>query len=199
MALGLPSVDSDKTATLVSDQWHWNPQHDDWPALDDPRMRTDPDRWVDLTWKQYQMRLEDTSWHLDLYVFHEAVGVYADWRSLLHFLCRLSRVKQKGNDTLELIPPNYDVIDSFFLHVVTGKRPNLAHNMLCSLTDPLRFRILLTTNFDELIEKAFFEADDELTVIPVHQLAGLPSAACSMSRSLFDQVARVDDMVSERT
>ena len=66
------------------------------------------------------------------------------------------------------------VIDSFFNHIVAGKSPSMGHNMIVNLVQPLRVPIILTVNFDDLLEQAFRHFDSSLSVFNVHHEAGLP-------------------------
>ncbi len=71
-------------------------------------------------------------------------------------------------------PPDLDIVDTFFLNVVLGKRPTLGHRMLARLAGPLRINTALTTNFDDLLERALEETDNLFTVFDVHVDTGLP-------------------------
>lgn len=49
--------------------------------------------------------------------------------------------------------PSQLVIDRFFQHVVEGHSPTVAHRMLAHVSTTLSIRTILTTNFDNLIER----------------------------------------------
>lgn len=112
----------------------------------------------------------------------EAFGAMADWRSSLQFLSRLDA----RNGEIERTSADSFVTDSFFLGLVSDAMPNLSHRVLAHLADPLHSRLLLTTNFDELLEKAFSETGSPITSFDVHLDAGLPDArTVSSQRSLI--------------
>ncbi len=118
-------------------------------------------------------------------IFQEALGAIANWRGSLQFLSRLVPHEQ---GELQLGPPKPEVIDTFFLHVVrpNGARPTLTHRMLVWLASTIRADIVLTTNFDELLEQAFRETGMPTTVFDVHISAGLPpQRVCEVQRSLI--------------
>lgn len=66
------------------------------------------------------------------------------------------------------------VIDSFFNHVVGDKSPNMGHRMLIHLIRSIRARVILTVNFDDLLEQAAHETKLGIGVLNVHHDAGLP-------------------------
>ena len=68
------------------------------------------------------------------------------------------------------------MIDSFFVHFTEEKRPNTAHMLLAHLADVLRIKVILTTNFDSLIELAFQRFDMPVATFDVHYKAVLPDA-----------------------
>jgi hypothetical protein len=102
----------------------------------------------------------------------QASGVAADWRATLHLL---SRVGPRPNGGVRIKDADPLVIDSFFVNLTEGKRPNAAHSLLAHLADVLRIEVMLTTNFDNLIETAFQRLDMPLVTFDVHYDAGLPS------------------------
>jgi hypothetical protein len=103
-------------------------------------------------------------------IVERAVRALFDWRATLNFLSELKLV----GDTLLVEASEPAVIDSFNVHITRGRKPNLTHNMLCHLAGPARFRIILTTNFDTLIEDAFQQMSDRLEVISVSVKGVLP-------------------------
>lgn len=151
----------------------WNPREHPWPPLGDVALCGSAD-WEEQIWQKLSdLRRTDsgTSNHL-LATMQEAFGSLADWRSSLLFLSRLT-----FHDNIPMCgAPDNQVIDSFFLHIVTTKKPNLGHKMLAFLAERLRIHVILTTNFDDLIEKAFDDADSPLTMFDVHLNAALPPA-----------------------
>lgn len=111
------------------------------------------------------------------YVEEAAIRSLHEWRGTLDFLSRLL-VDNSGLDAALRLDeqPSQAVIDSFNLVITRGKRPNLAHNMLCHLAGRARIHTILTTNFDSLIEDAFGDLGEKLTAIPVSLHGTLPSA-----------------------
>ncbi len=104
-------------------------------------------------------------------IWQSGYGAAADWRRALDFLSRL-RCDRDGR--LDLGPPRSDVIDSFFRHITADRLPNLAHKMLAALAGAGKLQLLLTINFDELIEAAHEEAQIPLTTIALNRGATLP-------------------------
>jgi hypothetical protein len=113
----------------------------------------------------------------------EAIGAVADWRAMLDLLSRLSLQGDKDKKgspirtkTVVLKNPDHSIIDSFFVNLTKGKQPNSSHLLLAHLADILRLKIILTTNFDNLIENAFQTFVNPVTVFDVHMDASLPDA-----------------------
>lgn len=107
----------------------------------------------------------------------QAAGVVSDWRATLHLLSRLRIEKGVESDESKKVVlrfPDNRVIDSFFVTLTKGKKPNAAHMFLPHLADILRIKIILTTNFDNLIENAFQQFDMPIAVFDVHMDASLP-------------------------
>ncbi|WP_050028014.1 SIR2 family protein [Verrucomicrobium sp. BvORR034] len=95
-----------------------------------------------------------------------------DWRSALGFLARL-RLHPSGY--LEMRGETEQrLIDSFNIHLVQGRRPNLTHRMLAHLSRPLRIETYLTTNFDTLIEESFEDLKYPLATISLTLDGNLP-------------------------
>lgn len=177
----------------------WNPGADRWPRLGDlQQMGRDTEVWDQ---RLHEVLGEFTSrarhngeWSPEHDVFQEAYGAMADWRSSLLFLSRLHKridsvssgdanQGKQGRATVPRIVSGHlwilgerraDVIDTFFLSVISGKEPTLGHRMLARLADTLRVDTVLTTNFDELMERAFVEIGRPVTVFDVHKDARLP-------------------------
>jgi len=78
--------------------------------------------------------------------------------------------------------PQQEIIDSCLREVMKGKFPALGHKMLAVLGGALRLDLILTTNFDDLLERAFAEARNPLEVFEVHLgsplLIGRPFLTC---------------------
>lgn len=189
MALGLDhekawSPERPTGARELQNFFRWLPGRDAWPPFGDPQIYDrDTVDWAQrlgaFVSELHRVQKEEPERNYrELGIFQEAYGAMAEWRTSLIFLSRLRLASEKREDDersrLVLGPPDLDVIDTFFLNVVLGKRPTLGHRMLARLALPLRINTILTTNFDDLIEKAFEEVGNVLTVFDVHVLAGLP-------------------------
>lgn len=105
------------------------------------------------------------------------------WYEVLGFLSRLrvnsSEVRQrtgKDNQRIRLRFGESDpaIIDSYNSHITRGRKPNLAHTMVARLARSLRSRIVLTTNFDTLIEESFSLLKRNLQVFAVSSRGSLP-------------------------
>jgi hypothetical protein len=113
----------------------------------------------------------------------QAAGAVADWRATLHLLSRFSLDRSvEGAPRVRLHDPDRRVVDSFFTTLAEGKRPNSAHLLLAHLADAMRTEVLLTTNFDNLIELAFQRFDMPLVTFDVHHDTALPDARLARSR-----------------
>ncbi|MDR3401639.1 MAG: SIR2 family protein [Chthoniobacter sp.] len=66
------------------------------------------------------------------------------------------------------------VTDSFFNHLIKGAVPSMGHRMIVHFGRILRTNIVLSLNFDDLLEQAFRNAGVEPAVFEVHQNASLP-------------------------
>lgn len=125
-------------------------------------------------------------------IFERAIRSLHDWRATLQFLSEL-KVAPDGH-TLLLDKPDQTVVDGFNVHITRGRRPNLAHTMLCHLRQPARMRLILTTNFDTLIEDAFAEQERRIDVISVGIKGSLPDPEIVHSR---DTVVKIHGTVSD--
>lgn len=157
-------------------------------------------------------RLRGRSQCKGAWILQEAYGAMADWQTALDFLARLREPEEKTDendharestsededgdgdeDDVEeetnqpkLGAKNEWVIDALFQHVGAFKQPVLTHRMFSALSDTLRIRVTMTTNFDDLYEQAYEEQERTLKVFDVHQDAPLPSghAVLAERRSL---------------
>ncbi|MBC7855288.1 MAG: SIR2 family protein, partial [Pirellulaceae bacterium] len=178
IALSLGVVSGDKP--------HWNPRADKWPPfrIHDSRL---PNEWISLIRVAMESLTEGS--HQDWRVFQESLGAMADWRTALLFLARIVR-EQRGtgrnkSTVLLLDAPKQEVIDAGIREIMKGKHPTLGHRMLAALGGILRLDVILTTNFDDLLEQAFRAAKNPLTVFGLHLASQLPPhAALSPHRSL---------------
>lgn len=101
-----------------------------------------------------------------------AIRSLHDWRATLNFL---SELKLTRSNQVLLVQPEPAIVNSFNVHITRHRKPNLGHNMLCHLTGPARFRLILTTNFDELIEDASEELNERIKTISVSVKGELPA------------------------
>jgi len=107
-----------------------------------------------------------------------AIRSLHDWRATLQFLSEL-RVLEREEDGQQirrnvLTEPDSSIIDSFNVHITRGRRPNPVHYMLSHMREAARMRIILTTNFDTMIEDAFHAHHQRIDVVPVSVHGSLP-------------------------
>src|SRR5579872_6559534 len=155
----------------------WHPRTDQWPPLIDrsgPEGSRDPGDY----WKQVE-KLQRNYWWEEILnqsyltrnmeegraVRAQGFGSAAEWRTALLFLSRLDGERGAFNPSLG--PPLQEIIDSCLRAVLKDKHPSLEHNMLAILAGALRFNLVLTTNFDDLLERAFAAARNPLEVFDV--------------------------------
>ena len=166
----------------------WNPRTDQWPPFVD-RERTATDDWWVKVRDEFERRRNLEPHDREIAIYQEALGAMTEWRTALQFLSRLVREKRgngaRSKEMIAMDAPDQEVIDACVREVLKGKQPTLGHRMLASLGGLLRLNIILTTNFDDLLERAFADARNPLTVFEVHLNSNLPSAAAlSNHRSL---------------
>ncbi len=133
---------------------------------------------------------EHNRWDRRAAILQESLGAMAEWRTSLLLLSRIVRELRLTGLTeeyaLALDAPNQDVIDSCIRHSMKGKHPTLCHRMLATLAPLLRLDVILTTNFDSLLEHAFADANNPLTTFEVHLHSDLPPwSAVADQRSLI--------------
>ena len=119
------------------------------------------------------------------YITSEGIRSLRDWRSALDFLSRL--IVDDGVVVLraDREPSDQIVTDAFVRQLVAKRMPNLAHKMIAHVSSVMNVRLLLTTNFDDLIERAFRALNRELHVVEVPLGARLPPArVLDMGRAL---------------
>lgn len=155
---------------------HWNPHHDPWPNLRPSaveaaelaeRIAKFRDRYRDLLGKLPSPAIDPRSREAKARsALAEAHGALADLRSCLVFLSRLEPLS--GSDPW-LGGPKGWIVDQLARHVVADHAPALEHRMLANLHDPLRVRVSLTTNYDDLYERALAEFGLPLTPFGVHR------------------------------
>lgn len=105
------------------------------------------------------------------YIVEKGIRALHDWRATLEFLAEVDI----HDGRLILGERDTSVIDSFNVHITRDKQHNLGHKMLAHLCRPMRIRVILTTNFDNLIEGAFRRICRPLAVLPVSTEGRLPS------------------------
>jgi hypothetical protein len=86
--------------------------------------------------------------------------LYGDWESLLDHLCE----------------GDFDLVDSLFASFEEGRSPTTAHRFLTFLRNSVDLPLILSTNFDSLLERAFREGGVIPKVFDVHRDADLPDA-----------------------
>ncbi len=109
------------------------------------------------------------------YIEDAALRSMSHWTRMLEFLSQVRPGVRVSAPWLD--KPNSGVIDSFNAHITRDRHPNLIHNLIARLSRSLRMRLLLTTNFDSLIEQSFRAQGEPLHVLPVSIKGGLPAYA----------------------
>lgn len=169
----------------------WAPRTDQWPPFID-RVRTkdtnyDSNHWLRLISEMmHNLKISDHKFDL----LAQGLGAAAEWRAALSFLSRVvhptRRASNEHSDPIMLGAPRQEIIDSCLREVLKDKHPALGHKMLAVLAGALRLDLVLTTNFDDLLERAFAEARNPLEVFEVHLGSSLPHwSAVSDIRSLI--------------
>ncbi len=110
------------------------------------------------------------------YIDEMALRALSHWTRTLEFLARVA-VTDAPHRRLYLEELDISVIDGFNAHITRGKRPNLIHNMVSRLARSVRAQIILTTNFDTLIEQSYRAQGEPLHMLAVSIKGGLPSFA----------------------
>jgi hypothetical protein len=159
----------------------WDPQKDRWPLFVDGS-RPEPHNWLSDLWAYFDERKSADPYDIELAVIQEGIGAMAEWRSALLFLSRLSSPLSKN---LVLLAPRQDLIDACFREVMRDKSPALNHRMMAALAGLLRLDLILTTNFDDLLERAFQQAGTSLSTFDVQLGSSLPDrSAVSRVRAI---------------
>ncbi len=154
----------------------WNPRFDQWPPFVDlNRIVTDRGSWAKIVFERL-ISLQGSSDDELRHLYSEAYGAMNEWKSALLFLSRLERpprtTGQSGPCTLGA--PRQEIVDSCFREALKGKHPALNHRMLATLTGALRTDLILTLNFDSLLEQAFAAVNSDLKVSEVQRNETLP-------------------------
>lgn len=183
----------------------WHPRTDQWPPfIDRKRMektRLDPEYWRNRIFESAQNSAQrclrpglppemQEKIQAEYPVIGEGYGAAAEWRTALQFLSRLEH-PSRGSDSpklpcMELAAQQGEIIDACLREVLKDKYPALSHKMLGVLAGALRLDLVLTTNFDDLLERAFAGARNPLEVFDVQLSGSLPHwSAVSDVRSLI--------------
>ncbi len=165
----------------------WHPRTDQWPPFIDRKYNEEKQNELFRQLNDLLVPADRPSefWK-EATVLMQAYGAAAEWRTSLLFLSRLQHSAHSVTpSTLSLAAPQPEIIDSCFRRVLEGRHPALNHRMLGVLAGALRLNLVLTTNFDDLLETAFAEARNSLEVFEVHPGESLPHwSAVSRVRSL---------------
>jgi hypothetical protein len=169
-------------------EYGWHPRTDQWPPLTDSRHREESrEHWPNELYKALGLWWQELGVEAprqQLAVLAQAYGAAAEWQSSLLFLSRLDRGQRNSEPCLTV--PHQEIIDACFREVLKSKSPALNHVMLGVLAGALRLNLLLTTNFDNLLEQGFAAARNPLEVFEVHLGDSLPHwSAVSEVRSLI--------------
>ena len=163
----------------------WCPRTDQWPPVID-RGGSPEDLQIlekDHWWKKIIKEFAALPFSEERVVQAQGYGSAAEWRTALLFL---SRLEHDDNNKLLLGAPLQEVIDSCLRAVLKGKDPSLEHNMLAVLAGALRLDLVLTTNFDDLLERAFAVARNPVEVFEVHLGDTLPALVSSFGSQIVD-------------
>ena len=107
----------------------------------------------------------------------EVYGAVADWRTALLLLSRIDHeTLPDKRKCVVLKAPDQSVRDSFFQFHMGGKQPCQGHRMIAALAPVLSINLILTPNFDDLIELAFAAISSPLKCFEVPQGVPLPDA-----------------------
>ena len=174
----------------------WNPRTDQWPTFVDREEGQPAPDWKAKVRQLLQSRESERSRRgydaadEELPVLREALGAMEEWRTSLLFLSRLTRdaagacMQPEGVAALDA--PQPEIIDACFREALKDKSPTLGHRMLAVLAGAMRFDLLLTTNFDNLLERGFAASRNTLEVCEVPLGGHLPQwASVSDVRTLI--------------
>ena len=159
----------------------WDPCSLRWPDYEDVPVYDDLKEEM-LNWSvkmiEEARKIKDEDDDKERTAIWQAAGAVSDWRAMLDLLSRLSlgERKEDGSHHVIIKYPDHRIIDSFFVNLTKGKRPNSAHYLLAHMSDILRIKILLTTNFDNLIENTYQALVNPVAVFDVHMDSSLPDA-----------------------
>lgn len=187
-AVGLPEGETRKAEALAPKLRQWSPTDGWWPSAGEellaseeknqrPFSAGDALKLLEAICPEGKPPPSDAELPMTLDTLDRARTVLksGDWMSRLQFLSRLSR---PSTEQLQITsgPERQSVVDSLFLHLNKQCQPALAHEMLAALQNLWRCRVILTTNFDTLIENAFTNAREPLETFEVGKTSPLPDA-----------------------
>lgn len=109
------------------------------------------------------------------HIEEKAIRALSHWTLTLEFLASTRVDTSKTDHLLYLTDCDTSIIDSFNQHITRGKHPNLIHNLLARLARSLRTRVILSTNFDTLLEQAFASQGNPISVLSVSTQGSLPA------------------------
>ena len=174
------------------DGHRWHPRTDQWPPfLNHEPHNHEQKNYLNLLLKR-RMDLESGNKDVleeekrEIPILLQGIGAMAEWRTSLLFLSRLKhQPRSEHYSAASLGAARQEIVDACLREVLKGKHPSLNHTMLGVLAGALRLNLILTTNFDDLLERAFAEAKNPLQVFEVHLGDYLPHwSAVSDVRSL---------------
>ena len=182
IAMGLGVDLDDKKSELMEP---WNPRTDQWPPWIDAQRMKRAGFWSGRVHEE--VAKSNSEEHP---VFLQGAGATAEWRAGLTFLSRLDRKRRepgaREQNPARLVDPDHEVIDSCFREVLKGRHPSLCHRILGVLAGVLRLDLVLTTNFDDLLERGFTAARNPLEPFDMRLSGNLPPwSALSDVRSLI--------------
>jgi hypothetical protein len=192
IGLELAAEENDVKAKRVTTHMAWNPRTDRWPLLSSSDFHKPKGTWDKMLFSQLdylRSRAEnepeaDSALQEELWICRQAYGAMADWRSALQFLSRITREDRSKLPALGAEEPN--VRDSFFREILPGRYPTLGHRMLAALASAMRIDLILTTNFDDLIERAFEAGRNKLQEFEITPGSPLPLwTSVSLQRSII--------------
>ena len=105
-----------------------------------------------------------------------------DWLKLVQFLACLTRRSENPDRLIYAGTERQSVVDSLFIHLNRSSQPALGHHLIAALATVWKSRVILTTNFDTLLEQAFAEIREPLEVFEVPKTAPLPDAHLVLSQ-----------------
>jgi hypothetical protein len=139
--------------------------------LESFHMHTSPNEYPESI--DFEDYILDRSMSYEEQMVEKGIRSLADWKQTLVFLSRVRFLDDNSGRKI-LDPIDTNVIDTFNIFITAGRKPSLGHKILAQLSKPLRFRTILTTNFDKLIEAAYEEIGNNLAVLPVSKKGELP-------------------------